>query len=69
MPRPVAAWFSHGIYDYEYQRQGVSNLFMLFAPLEGWRRVAGDGPAHQGPTGPEVVQASWWTRTIPIGSG
>ena len=26
-------------YDYEYQRQGVSNLFMLFAPLEGWRRV------------------------------
>ena len=27
-------------YDYEYQRNGVSNLFMLFAPLEGWRRVA-----------------------------
>ena len=26
-------------YDYEYRRQGVSNLFMLFAPLEGWRRV------------------------------
>ena len=26
-------------YDYEYQRNGVSNLFMLFAPLEGWRRV------------------------------
>ena len=26
-------------YDYAYQRQGVSNLFMLFAPLEGWRRV------------------------------
>ena len=25
--------------DYEYQRNGVSNLFMLFAPLEGWRRV------------------------------
>ena len=22
-------------YDYEYQRNGVSNLFMLFAPLEG----------------------------------
>ena len=33
--RPGAA----GIYDYEYQRNGVSNLFMLFAPLEGWRRV------------------------------
>ena len=28
-----------GPYDYEYQRNGVSNLFMLFAPLEGWRRV------------------------------
>ena len=29
-----------GIYDYEYERNGVSNQFMLFAPLEGWRRVA-----------------------------
>ena len=28
-----------GAYDYEYQRNGVSNRFMLFAPLEGWRRV------------------------------
>ena len=27
-------------YDYEYERNGVSNLFMLFAPLEGWRRAA-----------------------------
>ena len=27
-------------YDYEYRRNGVSNLFMLYAPLEGWRRVA-----------------------------
>jgi hypothetical protein len=25
--------------DYEYQRQGVSNLFMVFAPLEGWRHI------------------------------
>jgi hypothetical protein len=25
--------------DYEYARNGVANLFMLFAPLEGWRRV------------------------------
>ena len=25
--------------DYEYRRQGVGSLFMLFAPLEGWRRV------------------------------
>jgi len=26
-------------YDYEYDRHGVSNLLMIFAPLEGWRRV------------------------------
>jgi len=26
-------------YDYEYERQGVSNLFMLFEPLAGWRHV------------------------------
>jgi hypothetical protein len=27
-------------YDYEYERNGTANLFMLFAPLEGWRHVA-----------------------------
>lgn len=26
-------------FDYEYERCGVSNLFMLSAPLEGWRHV------------------------------
>ncbi len=26
-------------HDYEYQRNGTANLFMLFAPLEGWRTV------------------------------
>jgi len=26
-------------YDYEYQRNGTSNLFMLSAPLKGWRHV------------------------------
>jgi hypothetical protein len=26
-------------YDYEYERRGVANLFMMFAPLEGWRHV------------------------------
>ena len=25
--------------DYEYERNGAANLFMLFAPLEGWRHV------------------------------
>ena len=26
-------------HDYEYERRGTANLFMLFAPLEGWRHV------------------------------
>ena len=26
-------------YDYEYERNGVANIFMTFAPLEGWRKV------------------------------
>jgi hypothetical protein len=25
--------------DYEYERGGTANLFMIFAPLEGWRHV------------------------------
>jgi hypothetical protein len=25
--------------DYEYERDGTANLFMMFAPLEGWRHV------------------------------
>ena len=27
-------------HDYEYKRNGTANIFMLFAPLEGWRHVA-----------------------------
>jgi transposase len=26
-------------HDYEYKRNGTGNMFMLFAPLEGWRHV------------------------------
>ena len=26
-------------YDYEYERNGTASLFMLFAPIEGWRHV------------------------------
>ncbi len=26
--------------DYEYKRNGTANLFMVFAPLEGWRHVS-----------------------------
>src|SRR5246127_4754317 len=25
--------------DYEYERNGTANLFMMFAPLEGWRYI------------------------------
>jgi len=25
--------------DYEYERNGTANIFMMFAPLEGWRRA------------------------------
>ena len=42
-PRPGAAM----AYDHEYKRNGVSNLFMLFAPLEGMAPGGGHGPAHQ----------------------
>ena len=38
MPRPAAPG-AVAAYDYEYERNGVSSLFMLFAPLEGKRRV------------------------------
>ena len=36
VPRPAAPGLS-AAYDYEYERNGVSSLFMLFAPLDGWR--------------------------------
>ena len=28
--------------DYEYERHGTANFFTFFAPLEGWRHLAGD---------------------------
>jgi len=37
---PIAAKPGHPARrDYEYQRNGTANLFMIFAPLEGWRHV------------------------------
>jgi hypothetical protein len=38
IPLPVRPGESEK-FDYEYERNGVSNLLMLFAPLEGWRHV------------------------------
>lgn len=37
-PRPAQPGH-RAIIDFEYARQGTANLFMLFAPLEGWRHV------------------------------
>jgi len=37
-PLPVAPGLPARV-DYEYVRNGVSNLFMFFAPLENWRQV------------------------------
>ena len=45
-PRPAQPG-AVGSYDYEYERNGVSNLFMLFAPLEGVAPGGSDGPAYQ----------------------
>ena len=37
---PIAAKPGRTVrYDYEYRRNGTANLFMMFAPLEGWRHV------------------------------
>jgi hypothetical protein len=37
---PIAAKPGHPArHDYEYERHGRANLFMMFAPLEGWRHV------------------------------
>jgi hypothetical protein len=37
---PVPAKPGHlARHDYEYERNGTANLFMMFAPLEGWRHV------------------------------
>jgi hypothetical protein len=33
--------------DYEYERNGTANLFMMFAPLEGWRHVKSHRPSHR----------------------
>ncbi len=34
-------------HDYEYRRNGTATLFMLFAPLEGWRHVEGSPTGAQ----------------------
>jgi hypothetical protein len=31
-------------FDYEYERNGTANLFMMFTPLESWRHVTSRSP-------------------------
>jgi len=38
MPIPMAKGQAKRV-DYEYERNGTANMFMMFAPLEGWRFV------------------------------
>jgi hypothetical protein len=49
-------------HDYEYKRNGVANLFMLFAPLEGCRGVRSKGHCRQAPRrasgGPDIPTVS-----------
>jgi DNA replication protein DnaC len=33
------AYLQPARFDHEYERNGTANLFMMFAPLEGWRHV------------------------------
>jgi transposase len=38
--KPIAAYPGRrALYDYEYKRNGVANLFMIFEPLKGQRQV------------------------------
>lgn len=38
LPLPGQAGYT-AKYDYEYERNGTSNLFMFFAPLQAWRHL------------------------------
>ncbi len=37
--KPIGTFKCSARYNYEYECNGVSNLFMLFAPLGGWRHI------------------------------
>ena len=39
VPIPMKARIPWRDLDFEYERKGTANLFMMFAPLEGWRHV------------------------------
>lgn len=41
-PEPVRRW------DYEYQREGSANLFLLFQPLTRWRTLKATAQRKKG---------------------
>jgi hypothetical protein len=43
-------------HDYEYKRNGTANMFMLFAPLEGWRHSL--PPRRRGSRSPSGARPS-----------
>src|SRR5947207_889195 len=47
-------------YDYEYKREGVANLFMLFQPLLGWRYV---WPTERRTAKDFAEVLRWWPRS------
>ena len=53
---PRAAPGAVSAYDYEYERNGVSSLFMLFAPLDGWPD-RGQRASHEGGLGARGKEA------------
>src|SRR3954451_24538447 len=46
-------------YDYEYERNGTANLFMMFAPLPP-RRHAASSSGSSGTTRPNTAVGSIW---------
>ncbi len=51
-------------HDYEYERNGVANLFMVFAPLEGWRLVKVTAPRPVGRIKKTIARAD---RSVRLG--
>ena len=47
-------------FDYEYERNGTANLFMMFAPLEGWRHSL---PPRRRGSKSQIATPPWITLT------
>jgi hypothetical protein len=64
MPIPIKPGRAARI-DYEYERNGTANLFMLFAPLEGWRHIkVTETPMHSGNLSARAMGATVRSRNV-----